>query len=320
MTTTRWMESAIRDNQHLCEITMPGSHDAGVYAADAKSKGWSGTSNTVCQSDGLKGQCANGSRFFDIRVMNHSGAIVAHHTTSVLGARLGAFGGELGKMLGELKDFVKANPSEFVIARFSKCGGHASIVRAVIERCGDVLLKGSTLISHCYVGQLRGKIIAVFADDFAQIDPEYGIHRFQKYTGAGIQAGLTTCGSYANKLNIVKVYMDQIKKVHEHDNHNRRDHLHVMYWTQTSGVKNIKDFTTAGSNEFTRSDQYPTHSGGGGAHAFAGHMTTFVKDKMERRGKGVARPSLPNVVMYDFVNPQTSASIIALNAPPLELP
>lgn len=322
MTTARWMESAIRDDQHLCEITMPGSHDAGVYAGDATSKGLSGTSNTVCQSDRLIDQCKNGSRFFDLRVMNHSGELVAHHTTKVLGTRHGAFGGALEKMLDDLTVFVMSNPSEFVIARFSKCGGHASIVEAVKRCCGDVLLKeANVLISHCRVRQLRGKIIAVFADDFsAQINQLDGIHPFQKYNGGGIQPGLTTCGSYADQLDIVKVYKDQITKVHEHDNHNRRDHLHVMYWTQTSGTRDIRKFTTATSSTSTAADQIPTRSGGGGAHAFAEHMTTFVKDKMERRGKGVARPSLPNVVMYDFVNPQTSALIIALNSPQLELP
>lgn len=296
-----WMKR-LRDDKLLCQITMPGSHDAGVYAGDAKTVGMGSKGSAVCQSGSLGDQCRAGSRFFDLRILTSGGAQVAHHTSKILGKRHGVLGGELHQMIGELKDFVTANPTEFVIARFTKCKGHADVVEAVKEAAGDKLLKGHHCLARRSVGAMRGKVIAVFGDDFpdALIDPTNGIHRFIRYDGQEHHHhGLTTCGKYANSMDIDKVWTDQIEKLQEHDTHPSHDnHICVVYMTMTSGVKNIKKFTEGDKG---------THQSAKRGFAEAHKLLT------ERRNSGLPRPLPGNVIMYDFVNAKTSAEIVQLN-------
>lgn len=296
-----WMKR-LRDDKLLHQITMPGSHDAGVYAGDAKTIGMGSKGSAVCQDGSLGEQCQRGSRFFDLRILSSGGEQLAHHTTSVLGKRHGVLGGELARMMDELRGFVESNPTEFVIARFTKCKDHAKVVETVKKAAGDKLLKGKYCLARRPVGSLRGKVIAVFGDDFddALIDPMHGIHRFDRYDGQiHHHNGLTTCGKYANSMDIDKVWADQIEKLQEHDTHSSQDnHICVVYMTMTSGVKNIKKFT-----EGKKGTHATATRGFADAHALLS----------KRRQSGMARPLPGNVIMYDFVNAKTSGQIVALN-------
>lgn len=302
MRMSDWMAS-IGDGQRLCDITMPGSHDSGVYQDVAVTTGLGRKAGAVCQSVGLGGQCSAGSRFFDLRVLTHKGNQVAHHSQKVGPMRHGAFGGDLTQMMGELVGFLRANPSEFVIARFTKCKDHQDIV-ATVKRVGaNFLYKGRACFARQNVGDLRGRIIAVFGDDFtAHIDPAQGIHAFMRYEGQQHHHnGLTTCGKYANDMDMRKVVLNQIAKLDEHDTHKATNHLCVMYWTQTSGIKNIRKFTTAKD----------------GAHAHVQDIRAPIRDaRSVRKNQGLPPPLPANVVMYDFVNDATSKIIVGLNFPP----
>jgi hypothetical protein len=302
-----WMNT-LRDEKQLCQITMPGSHDAGVYAEDAKSVGLGAKSSAVCQDKTLGEQCEAGSRFFDLRIITAGGEQVAHHTKKVLGQRHGVIGGELAKMMGQLAGFVSAHQREFVIARFTKCKQHADVVATVKAAVGDKLYKGKHCLARQEIGSLRGKVIAVFGDDFADelIDPAAGIHKFIRYEGQEHHhGGLTTCGKYADSMDIFEVWADQLEKLQEHDRHASHDnHICVVYMTMTSGVKNIKKFTEGkkGAHEST-------------AYAFP----TVFERRARRKNSGLLPPQPANVVMYDFVNPKTSEEIVGLNFPPYAL-
>src|SRR4051812_19773333 len=69
MNTAKWMKELSGSTLKLRNIVMPGSHDAGVYAAGHVTKrlgikeAWA-----ICQSVGFRDQANYGSRFFDCRV------------------------------------------------------------------------------------------------------------------------------------------------------------------------------------------------------------------------------------------------------------
>ena len=246
--------AAIPDDRPLNRITIPGSHDAGVYVGSAHTMGPSANAWAVCQHGGLMDQCRAGSRFFDIRVIEHGGSIVAHHSNKVVGKRMGSTGGALQTMLGEIMAFLDARPSEFVIARFSKSKPEKQVVQTVIDVCDARLMKGGGNLAKQSLGDLRGKVIAIFdVESFGDhVKAGAGIQPFFKYPDVQ-NHGLSLCGKYANNNNIVQVYLDQIEKLQAHDRH-VGDHLNVTYWTQTSPKvfskqRNVQAMAEAGQEE-----------------------------------------------------------------------
>lgn len=281
--------SGIPDVTRLSEIIVPGSHDAGVYTEAATRKGLARKRWAICQSDNLFGQCNLGSRFFDLRILQDGKEHRAHHTTM----GMGALGGKLKDMMGQLGDFITANPSEFVIARFTKCKGHEAIVKTVKDYLGHLLYRGGCAIAGVPIEVLRGKVIAVFgSDEFsAYLDPGEGIHAF--YKTANLAHGLSVVGKYSNTSDAKKMLKSQtgaLKGYFFDNNVSLGQHyLYQMYWTQTFFLKNIKKNTESKN----------------GVHELAktGHI----------KGASVAAGALPNIVLYDFLNSEVSQNIIALN-------
>ena len=78
-------------------------------------------SKTVCQSGTIYQQCEAGSRFFDIRFKVHAGKVKTYHTF----AKQGAVGGNLDTVLTHVDEFLRANPTEFIILRLSHTMGCA---------------------------------------------------------------------------------------------------------------------------------------------------------------------------------------------------
>lgn len=318
MSTNNFLKD-IDGNKTLNEITIPGSHDAGVYEDDAKAVGLGWKTLAVCQTGDLRDQCDKGSRFFDLRI-NSKG--LASHTT----AGSGAVGGELGKMMRDVGSFLVNNPSEFVILRFSKCADHKNLVGTLTERFAHILYKGSGNIARTKLSAVRGKAIAVFStgEDFKKyIDPKRGILPFKKHSGSSEDAeGLVTCGAHTGVVNIEKVMKKQLEMVHAHDTHTDDGHLSVLYWTQT-GSSNIKGSTTGNAGTHTKTatlmqtlKQEVADAKNNGMGAFG---SVVVAEKLKRMRMAVAHPKMPNVVMYDFVNAATSGQIIELNNPAFRL-
>ena len=82
-----WM-GALPDARKLNEISMPGSHDAGVYREVSNKAGVLPVpkDQTACQDRPVLEQCEAGSRFLDVRLKVSRTSIRAHHTTAGQGA------------------------------------------------------------------------------------------------------------------------------------------------------------------------------------------------------------------------------------------
>ena len=288
-----WM-SLMDDNTPLWQVTMPGSHDAGVFTDHSV-----GGSLTKCQGLDLKGQLNAGSRFFDLRAYQSGfggGAQMkfGHFAEPGIGkiqpfrgrAVGGHFGGGVGAELTKIAQWLQTHPSETVILRFSHIAHAGQVMNAVTSTPGLNLYRGAGNIANATLGSLRGQVIACFdKHDFSgSLNSAAGIVPFQKYKSnakGGVSTnGLVTCGAYANKKDLDKVVSKQKKHYMNHTHHDRKDeHLLVIYWQQTGG--NVEKNTRAGT------------------HAELGAFLQTL----------VGGPK-PNVILHDFVNIITCKTIV----------
>jgi hypothetical protein len=312
---------------------MPGSHDAGVYR-EVSTKASAlpvPKSMTSCQDRSVLEQCEAGSRFFDIRLKISGTAIRAHHTTK----GQGAVGESWDSTLESVSAFLEAHPTECVILRLTKPSGGEKdkIIEQVLESSLRRKLyrsAGFTDFADATLQTLRGKAICAFdPKEFSTLHPSLGMHPFFRYeddtrprTSDRKGLGLVTCGKYSNAGTIKDVIDGQVVKIDAHANH-PESHLFVLYWTQTTWVKNIEQNTKAVPQNNARQQARVS----GGAH----HNMDYLKDlicfgrDVKPGGAMVAATDaagriniMPNVIMYDFVNAETSKTIVSLNAPGLQ--
>jgi hypothetical protein len=319
-----WM-GALPNNLTLKQITMPGSHDAGVYRESLSSAGITGglipKSMTACQDRPILEQCEAGSRFFDIRLKATNTSIRAHHTTK----GQGGIGESWDTTLESVSYFLENHPSEFVILRLTKPAGGAK--DEIIQKLIDSSLRTNKLykspnfpnFADVALQDLRGKAICVFdPKEFRTLHAASGLHPFYRYED-GANIGVITCGKYSDNKKLKKVIDGQVAKIDQHANH-VGSHLFVLYWTQTGG--NIEKNTKQTKQDEDR--QKGRISGGThhnmdylkgllafGTDLHSGQRRVAVTDQQGRRNV------MPNVIMYDFINPTSSKEIVSLNDPGL---
>ncbi len=332
MTRTSNFLGSISDEKLLNQITVPGSHDAGVYEGETSGllKGFA-----IAQDRDIGKQCRGGSRFFDVRIKDGRADHGGYKSAS------------LEKILGDVVSFLKSENgrSEFVILRFSKSNRQNEIIDMVKGIGTQYLFDFETNIATTRLGAVRGQIIAAFAADAivkkrhfradkvkeqfgTYIDPENGIHSFKKRKGAigAGDKGLFTCGVYSKSPSIEDVWTGQLERAEEHHNHDDDRHLSVLYWTLTqrkgyqSQARNIGKLTKGSVGTHQKSDdlmaalkQQAKLNMDNNRHELVLNPEEVHEAKGVRRGAGMPRPKLPNVIMYDFVNPATSVKIIRLN-------
>jgi hypothetical protein len=322
MSNKRWL-SDISGNKHLHEITLPGSHDAGVYGDTTLRSG--GKSNLVrCQTGDIYTQAEHGSRMFDCRVfLKRTGGelqpTMGHFAMEKQGGktwgtrgetgRLGGYGGSLIACVDDAVKFVKANQREFIILRFSHtyCPNEVAAALTLYKQthaCADAICTTAGNLAQRRIHGLRGKVIMVFADEFhTQFDPAAGYLRFSKYT-AGVPAvgGLCTCGIYVSTKDMTKVKSNADQALNDHSKHVIADHLSFVYWQRTGG--NVEKSTTSLPKAATRL-KGPSD---GGTHA---QLPAFIQQVRTNMANGTW--GRPNIISHDFVKADTCSQIIALN-------
>ena len=121
-TGPNWMRQhlSLTGSRTLRDLTLPGSHDAGIWSLDGGSTFWATERNTVTQTKTIAEQLAYGARWFDIRPTLYKGVYGAGHwsNTSVGPVYIGWEGGNgeaLGFIIVDIQNFVANNPGELII-------------------------------------------------------------------------------------------------------------------------------------------------------------------------------------------------------------
>lgn len=334
----------------LRHIIMPGSHDAGLADESYEGLGLvgSGKARTVTQSVGVGEQAVRGSRFFDVRIISSGGQLKAYHSPK--DTRLvGGVGQTFENILDELQAFVRSNPSEFVIVRLAHIKDSTAVFQALLDwmnkpavygkKNGDFVFKGTGNLANMFVRELAGKMVllvesnklstAKFPGRGGVPGQSDGFHTlYQNKKGKplpDVTDGLCICGEFASSTDLEKIVASQTQNYSLHDQHrthaDNKVHLYCLYWTSTGG--NIKENTQQMAANFQRvRDMVAKHTSGTVQHCLDKNIPLVdtkawsgaIGTEDRARGKyAVYSCSLPNIILYDFVNAETSAEIIGLN-------
>ncbi|MBY0229921.1 MAG: hypothetical protein K2W96_11620 [Gemmataceae bacterium] len=298
MALNDWMKPY--KNRLLGQMHLPGSHDAGTAIGHIDLWGPGATlSNSATQTLTIPKQLEIGTRFFDLRLKEHKGQIVAHHTTF----GVGAYGKDsVDSVLVEVADFCKNNPSEVVIIRISHTKLSTDAHSIAKNSAGDQLCKARGNLCKLTLEQLLnsgGGLICIFdaaaekkgkwgilnkggkkAGEFHDvISQKDGIHSYTKYKAGGDDFGIATCGCYSGTHKLQQVITNALKGQFDHcTSHepNKLNHLWQIYWQKTYtnpfSTTGIKVGTTKGA-KFTFKDQ-KAH---GGTHAATDYMVKLME-------------------------------------------
>lgn len=192
MSNANWLAD-VDGSKFLYQLTLPGSHDAGVYSDTATQKDikvvtpFVGAGQVRCQSLSILNQAVAGSRFFDCRVYLRSfplkkvinGKMTTEQKVPTLGHFFkdtkegmgGGYGGSLATVIYDAIGFVREHPTEFIILRFShtKCTDEvADMLEQVYDSNGNgqYIFNGDVNIAQTRVRDLRGKVVMVFDSKF----------------------------------------------------------------------------------------------------------------------------------------------------------
>lgn len=315
---SNWMGKLLKKkpNIQLNQLTMPGSHDAGLYTTwDCGIVVHSEWAKTQCYS--IADQLKAGSRYFDFRpYYDGSKYFLAHY-----GSMGGCKGGILDDVLSQVLSFIENKAitentpkQETVILKFSHtmsdspCYPHpypypdpdhdpfypkqvaAHVVEQVKNILGQYLYTSSdpnVNLATTPLADLKGKVVAVFGGDAYQnlYDPSSGIFPYHDYNNS--PSSLTVYDNYSDTNSLPTMIENQESKLTNYGGYNK-DYLFLLSWTLTGSASllDIEVMAKAMANPWLpltlqdiRKDVFP----------------------------------YPNIIYHDFVDPYLCQAIIQLN-------
>ncbi len=256
-----WMDRTVGNNKKLCEILIPGSHDACMYEVTRK-KGprlLVNDSYIITQDLSIKDQLMHGTRFFDIRVYDNHGELHAGHfmskiATQIVGkgrADIGGFGPSLWDVLLQVRDFLNEEESrrETVILKFSHIHKNyrAKVMKHVIETLGDKLYEKypTGTVGMRPFGGLRGKVITIYEKGFVWTRQRANtVINYENKKGNEVfdacenkTGKLILRGYFSNKRSLNNMLKKQVqllagwRKIYNQNIY--RGELMQLYWTST---------------------------------------------------------------------------------------
>lgn len=288
--TRNWM-GQLRDDISLDQIMMPGSHDAGMSELSHCNPFVGSGPYTKTQSGSIGDQLDDGTRYFDIRVDYDHNELVTYHRTRQYGCN----GQSLKAVLNECTTFLKTNPTETAILKFSHIRDYEHNPDATKKLIDELLNAYSEFIcvnadsdvnlAKAALGDVRGKMILVF-DYSEHIDSATGRFRYQDGSSVRVGANLTVYDVYSDTADYDAMKEDQLQKWSDYGGLGQ-DFLFLLSWTLTPkalpGIRRLAE--TANNN-----------------------LPEVLYEQIVVNGS-----SKPNIVYIDFVNSETTQSIIQYN-------
>jgi len=343
MSNANWL-STIDGSKLLSQITLPGSHDAGVYSDNTVAGShkdvtvatpFVSASLVRCQSLSILNQAIAGSRFFDCRVYLRSfplkkvidGKLTKEQKVPTLGHFFkdtkegmgGGYGGSLVTVINDALSFVRAHPTEFIILRFShtKCTDEVADALEMIHDAHDnarYIFTGDVNIAQTRVADLRGKVVMVFDGKFnkqrltqVQVKKHFQSLREVEYKqGRGLAAkGMHLFGKYADG----KAAGNGLCTC---GGFASSDKIDKVYDKSVAAVRahteHTNDHLCFVYWQLTGGNvEQNTMHATKGTHA---KMDSFINDVVRF---AMASGNLPNVISHDFVSADSCSQVIALN-------
>lgn len=288
-----WMGKLIaaRPDVTLNKLTMPGSHDAGMYRPGV-------TEHANTQSLSIGEQLKAGARYFDLRVCSSGSELWTYHGPT-------SYGGKLDDILDDVKNFLAGGSKEVVFLKFRSyaSGDRQGTVDLVKSKLKDQLYTANTT-PHFAAQKLAdlagagGRVVAVFTPEYKSllapkdgIFPyiDYGNEDTGKYIGPSDHHNFGVYDAYSHQSEFSVMQKDQHAKWNAHGGYGN-DYLFLLSWTLTGSTDNILDLdllSAAANPQLPRALRAIT---------------------AEHPSKG-----LPNIVYLDQVDPYLCKAIIDAN-------
>ena len=260
--TKDWM-SRINNQVTLRELTMPGSHDAGVYndpTDPANKPEWRNIgvnlSLGVCHSLSIYNQARAGVRYFDIRISKYdTNQWRASH--DLLGN--GVWGANSHKILDDMTQFLDENPSEVIFYKISDHTDDKNYIEMMMRRLSRYLYTNNNNVANANnlpnitLGAVRGKVILLienksnFQSWHLENAPEPFIQKgyfpFNGKKGDTVNQPVTADDGLViwggnNGKNIPSMIKGQLRKATEHAQHTQQGLTNIFFqmsWTQMGG-------------------------------------------------------------------------------------
>jgi len=149
-----WMKQ-LPDSRHLSKISIPGTHDtASFFGGDI----------TQTQSLSITQQLEAGIRFLDIRIKHEKNIFEIYHGIQYQNTTF-------EKVLDEVTNFLKNNPSEAVLMRVSQAGNESGNTRSFADTYKSYLSRYQNFFAYPQKNydpllcQIRGKILLYPTDN-----------------------------------------------------------------------------------------------------------------------------------------------------------
>lgn len=259
---------------------------------------------------------------------------------------MGASGQGFDRILNDLRQFVQDNPTEFVIVRLSHLKDSADVFQELWQWIADAknsqyVYKGTGNLAAAMVGSLAGHVVFVIeARKFkhaltppgggpARIPGQAdGFHAFYQSKGGNLPSvtdGLCVCGEFSNKKVLGQILEKQVTNYSRHDQHKNhrvdQAHLYSLYWTATGGniEENTNQQLTRDNFKKVRALVNDTLQKNWGEALEEGTTPgykwriRFNQENLARTKFAVKSASIPNIILYDFINENMSQDIIDLN-------
>ncbi|WP_299461628.1 hypothetical protein [uncultured Microscilla sp.] len=284
----------LNDSLRLDQITMPGSHDAGMSSLHHCNPALLADAYTRTQSLSIGAQMACGARYFDIRVDYDHDNLVTYHRNGGFGCN----GQSLKDVLDETVSFLNTHRTEIVILKFSHIRNHGNDhkpaetkakINGFLNSYNQAMYTNNNAninLAKVPLGEARGKMILVF--DYPEyIHPATGRFRYQDSSTA--QSNVAVFDQYSNTATYNDMKVDQLNKWAQHAKPGQGVFF-LLSWTLTSN----KPPSTGSIKSLAK-------------QANAG-LPEVLQEQVRRQGW-----QRPNIVYIDFVNRITNQAIVSLN-------
>ncbi len=281
-----WM-SYIKDETLLCEIVIPGSHDAGSCSMN-----WLGRT----QGYPIKDQLSMGARYFDLRVNKAEDGYYMYHAM---------FNGEkFEDVLSALTEFICTNDSETLILDFQHFKGGSerdvlSMVETAFVKEGLAIINDSDksdleFISTLQLKDARGKCIILFGGS-EELVKESGF-LFNRNNDECTKTGMVLNSCYIGEYN----KMDSVSYIQKALPYYYQNMEEKIQEEKFKGLFVLQGQLTDGALIFGPYSKEKTHDQ---------NMTDYILGLKE----DTAKLSLTNIIMRDFLTTEKCENIISLN-------